>query len=81
MQAAGTPARDATEWPDKADHLTVHAILDLHVEAAQGAAAVPRTAVILLLGFVDALAEAVLYVILIVGLEADECWAGWVMDE
>lgn len=76
LQAAGTPAGHAAERPDETDDFTVHAVLDLHVEAAQRATAVPRAAVILLLGLVDALAEAVLYVVLIVGLEADECWAG-----
>lgn len=76
LQAAGTPAGNAAERPDESDDFTVHAVLDLHVEAAQRAAAVPRAAVILLLSLVDALAEAVLYVVLIVGLKADERWVG-----
>lgn len=74
MQAAGTPAGDAAERPDEADDLAVHVVLDLHVEAAQRAAAVPRAAVVLLLGLVDLLAQAVLDVVLVVGLEADERW-------
>lgn len=76
MQAAGTPARDAAERPYETDDLPVHVVLDLHVEAAQRAAAVPGAAVILLFGLVDLLAQAVLYLVLVIGLEPDECWAG-----
>lgn len=76
LQAAGTPAGNTAEWSDETDDFTVHAVLDLHVEAAQRAAAIPRAAVVLLLSLVDALAKAVLYVVLIVGLEADKRWAG-----
>lgn len=53
------------------DDLPVHGVLNGHVEAAQGAAAVPGAAVVLLLGLVDLLAQAVLYFILIVGLKPD----------
>lgn len=74
MQAAGTPAGDAAERPDEADDLSVRVVLDLHVEAAQRAAAVPGAAVVLLLGLVDLLAQAVLDLVLVVGLETDECW-------
>lgn len=74
MQAAGAPARDAAERPDEADDFPVHVVLDLHVEAAQRAAAVPGAAVVLLLGLVDLLAQAVLYLVLVVGLEPDEGW-------
>lgn len=76
LQAAGTPAGDAAERPDEADDLSVHGVLDLHVEAAQRAAAVPGAAVVLLFGLVDLLAQAVLYLILVVGLKAEECWPG-----
>lgn len=76
MQAAGTPAGHAAERPDETDDLPVHVVLDLHVEAAQRAAAVPGAAVVLLFGLVDLLAQAVLYLVLVVGLKADECWAG-----
>lgn len=76
MQAAGTPAGDAAERSDEPDDLAVHVVFDLHVEAAQRAAAVPGAAVVLLLGLVDLLAQAVLDLILVVGLEADEGWAG-----
>lgn len=76
LQAAGAAAGNAAEWADETDDFAVHAVLDLHVEAAQRATAVPRAAVVLLLGLVDALAEAVLYVVLVVGLEAQERWAG-----
>lgn len=72
LQAAEAPAGITAEGPDKTDDFSVHAILDLHVEAAQRTAAVPRAAVVLLLSLVDALAEAVFYVVLIVGLKADE---------
>lgn len=72
MQAAGTPAGHAAERPYEADDLPVHVILDLHVEAAQRATAVPGAAVVFLFGLVDLLAQAVLYLILVVGLEADE---------
>lgn len=74
LQAAGTPAGDAAERPDEADDLSVHGVLDLHVEAAQRAAAVPGAAVVLLFGLVDLLAQAVLYLILVVGLKAEECF-------
>lgn len=76
LQAAGTPAGHAAERPYEADDLSVHVVLDLHVEAAQRAAAVPGAAVVLLFGLVDLLAQAVLYLILVIGLEPDECWAG-----
>lgn len=76
MQAAGTPAGDAAERPYEADDLSVHGVLDLHVEAAHRAAAVPGAAVVLLFGLVDLLAKAVLYLVLVVGLEPDECWVG-----
>lgn len=69
MQAAGTPAGDAAERPYEADHFSVHVVLDLHVEAAQRAAAVPGAAVVLLFGLVDLLAQAVLNVILVIGLK------------
>ena len=74
MQAAGAPAGDAAEGPDQADDLPVVVVLDLHVEAAQRPAAVARAAVVLLLGLVDLLAQAVLDLVLVVGLEAEECW-------
>lgn len=73
MQAAGKPAGDAAVRSDETDHLPVHVVLDLHVKAAQGAAAVPGAAVVLLFGLVDLLTQAVLYLVLIVGLKADEC--------
>lgn len=76
LQAAGTEAGHAAERSDEADDLSVHGVLDLHVEAAQRAAAVPGAAVVLLLGLVDLLSQAVLNLILVVGLETDECWAG-----
>ena len=76
MQAAGKPAGDAAERPYEADHLPVHGVLYLHVEAAQRAAAVPGAAVVLLFGVVDLLAQTVLYLVLVVGLKPDECWAG-----
>lgn len=80
LQAAGTPAGDAAERPDESDDLPVHVVLDFHVEAAQRAAAVASAAVILLLGLVDLLAETVLYLILVVRLETNECWVGLESD-
>lgn len=74
MQAAGTPAGHAAERPYEADNLSVHVVLDLHVKAAQRAAAVPGAAVILFFGLVDLLAQTVLYLILVVGFEANESW-------
>lgn len=74
LQAAGTPAGGAAERPYKTDDLPVRVVLDLHVEAAQRAAAVPRAAVVLLFGLVDLLAQTVFYLILVVGLEPDECF-------
>lgn len=72
MQTAGTPAGDAAERPYETDNLPVHVVLNLHVEAAQGTAAVPGAAVILLFSFVDLLAQTVLYLVLVVSLEADD---------
>lgn len=74
LQAAGTPAGDAAERPYEADHFSFHVVLDLHVEAAQRATAVPRAAVVLLFGLVDLLAQAVLYVILVIGLKPNYRW-------
>lgn len=74
LQAAGTPAGDTAERPYEADDLSVHVVLDLHVEAAQRTAAVPGAAVVLLFGLVDLLSQAVLYLVLVVGLEPDECF-------
>lgn len=74
LQAAGTPAGDAAERPDETDHLPVHVVLDLHVEAAQRAAAVPGAAVVLLFGLVDLLAQTVFNFVLVVGLKPNECW-------
>lgn len=76
MQAAGTPAGDAAERPYETDDFPVRAVLDLHVEAAQRAAAVPGAAVILLFGLVNLLTQTVLYLVLVVGLKANECWVG-----
>lgn len=76
MQAAGTPAGDAAKRPYETDHLPVRVVLDLHVEAAQRAAAVPGAAVVLLFSLVDLLAQTVLYLVLVVGLETDECCKG-----
>lgn len=76
LQAAGTPAGDTAERPYEADDLPVHVVLDLHVEAAQRAAAVPGAAIVLLFGLVDLLTQAVLYLVLVVGLKPNECWAG-----
>lgn len=76
MQAAGTTAAGTAERPNEPDDLAVHVVFDLHVEAAQRAAAVPGAAVVLLFGLVDLLAQAVLYVVLVVGLKADKRWAG-----
>lgn len=80
MQAAGTPAGDAAERSYETDNLPVHVVLDLHVEAAKRAAAVPGAAVVLLLGLVDLLAQAVLYLILVVCLETNECWGGFHLE-
>lgn len=77
MQAAGTPAGDAAERPYETDDFTVHVVLDLHVEAAQRAAAVPGAAVVLLFGMVDLLSQTVLYLILVVGLKPNEYWVGF----
>lgn len=55
LQAAGTPAGDAAERPYETDDFPVSVVLDLHVEAAQRAAAVPGAAVVLLFGLVDLL--------------------------
>lgn len=74
LQAAGAPAGDAAERPDEVDDLSVHVVLDGHVEAAQRAAAVPGAAVVLLFGLVDLLAQAVLDIILVIGLEPDNSW-------
>lgn len=76
LQAAGTPAGDAAERPYETDDFPVRAVLDLHVEAAQRAAAVPGAAVILLFGLVNLLTQTVLYLVLVVGLKTNECWAG-----
>lgn len=76
MQAAGTPAGDAAKRPYETDHLPVHVVLDLHVKAAQRATAVSGAAVVLLFSLVDLLAQTVLYLVLVVGLETDECWIG-----
>lgn len=73
LQAAGTPAGDTAERPYEADHFPVHVVLDLHVEAAQRAAAVSGAAVVLLFGLVNLLAQAVLYVILVIGLKPNYC--------
>lgn len=72
MEAAGAPAGNTTEGPNQPDDLTVIDVLNLHVEAAQRATAVACTAVILLLSLVDLLAQAVLDLILVVGLKANE---------
>ncbi len=73
MQTAGAPAGGAAERSYETDDLPVHVVLNLHVEAAQRAAAVPGAAVVLLFGLVDLLAQTVLYLILVVGLKPDEC--------
>lgn len=69
LQAAGAPAGDAAVGSDEANHLSVHVVLNFHVETAQRAAAVPGAAVVFLFGVVDLLAQAVLYLILVVGLK------------
>lgn len=72
LQAAGKPAGGTAVGSYEADDLTVRVVLDLHVEATQGAAAVACAAVVLLLGLVDLLTQAVLDLVLVVGLKASE---------
>lgn len=72
MKTTGAPAGHAAVGPHQPDDLTVIVVLDLHIKATQRAAAVARATVILLLGLVDLLAQAVLDLILVVGLKADE---------
>lgn len=74
LKAAGAPAGDAAERSDEPHDFAVHVVFDLHVEAAQRPAAVPGAAVVLLFGLVDLLAQAVLDLVLVVGLKADERW-------
>lgn len=81
LQAAGTPAGHAAERPYETDDLPVHVVLNLHVEAAKRAAAVPGAAVVLLFGLVDLLAQTVLYLVLVVGLKPNECWERLEGDE
>ena len=73
MQAAGAPAGGTAVGPYEADDLSVRVVFDLCVEAAQGATAVPGAAVVLLLGLVDLLDQAVLDLILVVGFKTNEC--------
>lgn len=81
MKTTRAPAGDTAEGPHQPDDLTVTVVLDLHVKATQRATAVACAAVILLLGLVDLLAQAVLDFILVVGLKANERWRNEVTIE
>lgn len=76
LKAAGTTASITAARPDETDDITAHVVCDHHVEFSQITKQVPRAAVILLLSPVHALSDAVQYDILIVGLEASDCWIG-----
>lgn len=73
LQAAGAPAGHAAVRSDQSYDLSVHIVFDLHVKAAQGTTAVACAAVIFLFGGVDLLTQTVLDLVLVVGLEANEC--------
>lgn len=74
LQAAGAPTGHTAEGSDEADHLSIHVVFDFHIEAAQRATAVPGATVVLLFGLVDFLAQAVLYLILVIGFKANKSW-------
>lgn len=76
LQAAGAPTGDTTERSDHSYDLSVSVVFDLHVKAAQGTTAVACAAVIFFFGRVDLLTEAVLDLILVVGLKANDCCRG-----
>lgn len=73
LKAARAPTGGTAEWPDEPYDLSISVIFDLHVKATQRTAAVTRAAVIFLFGRVDLLAKAVLDLILVVGLKANDC--------
>lgn len=73
LQAAWAPTGGTAERSDEAYDLSVSVIFDLHVKATQRTAAVACAAVVFLFGRVDLLAEAVLDLILVIGLKANDC--------
>lgn len=72
LKAARTPAADALEGPDHAQHLAPRGVIQAHGEAAQGSTAVPRATVIHLLCVEELLPHAVMHFILVVALKANE---------
>lgn len=60
MQAAGPEAGGAAEGLDQVHDLLATVVFDLHLKHAVGTAAVPGTAVTILLGRVDFLSQTVL---------------------
>lgn len=73
LQAAGAPTGDTTVRSDQSNDLSIGVVFDLHVKATQGTTAVACAAVIFFFGRVDLLTEAVLDLILVVGLKANDC--------
>ena len=72
LKAAGAAAGLAPERPREVDDLLPHVVGQPDVEGADGAAALPRAAVRLLLRLVDRLAHHVQHRVLVVRLEPRE---------
>lgn len=74
LQAARAPTGGTAKRSDEAYDLSVGVIFNLHVKATQWTAAVACAAVVFLFGRVYLLAEAVLDLILVICLKANDCW-------
>ena len=72
LEAAWAAAGLAPERPVELDHLLARVVCQSDVEGADGAAALPRAAVGLLLGLEDRLTHHVQHRVLVVGLKSNE---------
>ena len=72
LKTAGAAAGLAPQRPREVDDLLARVVGQPDVEGAEGAAALPRAAVGLLLGLVDGLTHHVQYSVLVVRLEPSE---------
>ena len=72
LKTAWAAAGLAPERPVEVDHLLARVVCQPDVEGADGAAALPRAAVGLLLGLEDRLTHHVQHCVLVVGLKSSE---------
>ena len=74
LKTAGAAAGSTPEGFDQTNDFLLIVIFDLKVKVSQRATAVPGAAVTVLLRTVDLLAQAVLDLIPVFGLKADQSW-------